>query len=307
MKTLGAKNVINVVDDLDDEKDLSQELGLLPSEEEEEYEVEQGTVVQARRGKEGRKGDSRSDEKSVAHNPEHPTPYVSPAATVDLCYDTKTQTLVPPEGWGSDSRYRLVWPEEVFEDPDEDKQDEIDELNLKRKSFQEWGWRVRAVRASVLHMKQECVNELIRIAWSPQWVPLKMVTIAPKAAASFAKAKATPMAARMTNAVRLQVLEFFQANATVGQTFYARGIYAYTIVTINNEDMEVVHVDFADSWEHAGALTHNYKLWSQVVHHRGNEVRNIVKRKNVRSDPKTLARWKELEGIVTCKNKQLFA
>ena len=53
MKTLGTKNVINVVDDLDDEKDLSQELGLLPSEEEEESGVEQGTVVQARRGREG--------------------------------------------------------------------------------------------------------------------------------------------------------------------------------------------------------------------------------------------------------------
>ena len=111
LKLVRRNQATNVVDDPNKSPVASPELGhLLPSEEEEE----QRPHKQLRLGASENDGpcDQTAQKVTVDENSLHfqteSTPFVSPSVTVKLCFDEKSQTLVPPPNWEKKIEYAIV-------------------------------------------------------------------------------------------------------------------------------------------------------------------------------------------------------
>lgn len=262
-----AKRVTNVVDDL---ASRETSLGLLPGGED-----EVGTPVTTG----GEKGDHEQTKGDLARAslPETQAPFVSPSVSVRLCFDTESQTLVPPPGWHKDAKFRAPWPVFVAEGgPEDDDIDSINRDNLARGSFKEWGWQVRAVRNVKLWVVCGQVRELVRINWRPAWVPLAHVHIPTTGLPGLEEAKKNPPHFLQIKDIWRSVVSFMAQHQIPDEgKYYARKVFEYADIRVKGKVVPSVRVEFAESWEHAGALTHNKSLWEQVCKARLSESQKI--------------------------------
>jgi hypothetical protein len=227
------------------------------------------------------------------HNPfgdsEDPSPdlptFVGRAVPTPCDLNQDTGTLEPTVNWiGVGSGHTICWPKAVLKRLPVGKHIGDIATNkhaMDNEDITEFGWLIHAISGCRLARCGNHVKEIIYIDWQTSWIPVAMVrptevftTQLESARINWRKQDAHryrrgPRSPERAEHSCLGWLARQQLLSEDGDyRYHVRKARDYQEITVKGEKIPCVYAHFYSSWEHAGSLTHDFRLWKQVLHFR---------------------------------------
>ena len=177
--------------------------------------------------------------------------------------------VIPPLRWSMMPKYAAKWMLD-FSGPS------TAALNKAARHPSQIQWLVSGIPHVILASFKSRIIELVRIKWKPCWVPLHMVIMRGdqiEKELEIAKGAYEDLSLPNQEALRRDIPQFVErmlgrVSITSETSFDISQIHRYAIITIDDNDVEVVRADFKPTYEHCSALGRSRGLWNDLYRRR---------------------------------------